>query len=396
MLLILVIILLLLWSSVVWSIYSNFMVFYSNFFESENYHKAYYASISALERWELVTKQRQPWYIWSWGFILWEWTWSIHNPDWWSDNDLHWFSYIWDNESETSVFWTVDSRTTRFPKGWKWDIEWTLSYENPSNPSENSDNYNKMDYENAEVFLLYYDRSEDNPYKKAKDTDLAKSNPSQIEWEIRLPKLLENDFWKLDTDMALVWEAGSLPDDDAIVDRQIRWSFWNWSVRIPFTIYSTQEISTYLSSSGQKREVVYDKDSVFRESDINHVLHFEFWSRRSPNVSRGGHINKPTIISLSEDEILKNYLTNKFESIFSYSNFNKSQLRFSLLNLLQWKNDNLVYPFLEYYADFWTIIPDKYYTINGEWNYKDYQINTIVQKPTVKETILWSFTSIFW
>jgi hypothetical protein len=38
------------------------MVFYSNFSETENYHKAYYASISALERAELVIKQRQPGY----------------------------------------------------------------------------------------------------------------------------------------------------------------------------------------------------------------------------------------------------------------------------------------------------------------------------------------------
>ena len=54
MLAILIIILVLLWAAVVWSIYSNFLVFYSNFSESENYHRAYYASISALERWELV------------------------------------------------------------------------------------------------------------------------------------------------------------------------------------------------------------------------------------------------------------------------------------------------------------------------------------------------------
>jgi hypothetical protein len=37
-----------------------------------------------------------------------------------------------------------------------------------------------MDYENSEVFLLYYDRSENNPYTKATDSNLNKSIPEEI------------------------------------------------------------------------------------------------------------------------------------------------------------------------------------------------------------------------
>lgn len=405
MLLILVLILLLLWSSVVWSIYSSFLVFYSNFFESENYHKAYYASISALERWELVTKQRQPWYAWS-GWFDTQGIWKWGNPayhDWWSDRSLSWFSYLWNTENETSVFRTVNSKTTRIPENWKWDIEWTLAYENPGNPNtpDNSNNYNKMDYENAEIFLLYYDKSEGDPYKKASDSDLRKSDIQQITWEIRLPKLLkDSNFWLLNTGRNLVWQQGSLPNDDSIVDRQIRWEYLTWGNYIPYTIYSTQVI--YLDSEGDPgRKVTYDKDNVFRERYINENLTFNFWntSKRSPITNNEwtnvGNSVVPTIISQSENEILSLLQHEKFKSAFTSSYFYKPQLRFSLLNLLQW-NNNLVYPFLEYYADFWTIVPDKYYTINGEWNFKDYQINTIIQKPTVKETILWNFTSIFW
>ena len=394
MLLILVIILLLLWSSVVWSIYSNFMVFYSNFFESENYHKAYYASISALERWELVTKQRQPWYIWSWGFIMWEWKWSYpDNSDWWSDKSLSWFSYLWNDENQTSVFRSVNSRTTRIPANWKWDIEWTLSYEdadNPNNP-DNSNNYNKMDYENSEVFLLYYDTSRENPYTYG---TITKSNPTQITWEIRLPKLLKNDFWQLNTGIALVWQWGSMPKNDAIVDRQIRWTYWTND--IPFTIYSTQVID-WVDDEQSEKELPQD-DSVIRENDINYDFNFKFWNTNSPFTTFFFFfLAKITIISQNEKDILNSIWTHWIIKVFEIgSDFNKTQLRFSLLNLLRWKDTNLVYPFLEYYTDFWTIVPDKYYTINGEWNFKDYQINTIIQKPTVKETILWSFTSIFW
>lgn len=377
MLAILIIILVLLWAAVVWSIYSNFLVFYSNFSETENYHKAYYASISALERWELVTKQRQPWYVWSGGFKNWMWTWSIHNSDWWSDRSLSWFSYFWDNKDQTSVFRTVNSRTKRIPAEWKWDVERMLSYN--SNDSADSNNYNMMDYENAEVFLLYYDTSLGNPYKNGSTEG---SNPTQITWEIRLPKLLYSWFWDLDVKNPLiVWT--NLPWDDPIVDRQIRW--FDINDNIPFTVYSTTD---------QKNVSQFDKrfDSVFRESDINTPLQFKFWNSISPISSPNGRGNQSelTVISPKED-LIKN---EKFSEIFQQS---WVQLRFALLNLVQWSWSNWknIYPFLEYYADFWTGVSDKYYTINAEWNFKDFQVNIIIQKPTIKETVLWNFTSIF-
>ena len=367
MLAILIIILVLLWAAVVWSIYSNFMVFYSNFSETENYHKAYYASISALERWELVTKQRQPWYIWSWGFILWTWQGSFSN--WWSDGSLSGFSYFWENKEQTSVFRDINSRTTRIPNEWKWDVERMLS-------TGDSNNYNMMNYENAEIFLLYYDQSNGNPYKTS-DVSILKSNPTQITWEIRLPWLLHDKFWNLKYNEPLIYD--NLTTDDSIVDRQIRW-FTN--INTPFTVYSTESLIWSSIST--------HKDSVFRESDINNPLQFKFKDKKSPISNpdnRGGSITTLTVISQAEDEIKDK----NFQDIFSQS---WVQLRFALLNLLEWSWKNN-YPFLEYYADFWTEVADKYYTINAEWNFKDFQVNTIIQKPTIKETILWSFTSIF-
>ncbi len=374
MLAILIIILVLLWAAVVWSIYSNFLVFHSNFSEAENYHKAYYASISALERWELVTKQRQPWYIWSWGFKQWEWTWSFI----WSDISLSWFSYFSGNENKPSVFWAINSRTTRIPTEKKWDVERMLS-------ADDSNNYNMMDYEDAEIFLLYYDNGNGNPYDSG---NISKSTPTQITWEIRLPQLLFNSwFWYLDTWTSSIWLSGSLPTNDAMVDRQIRWNY-NDS---PFTIFSTQSLIIW----GPKPIVDTDRDSVFREDDINGKLNqgllFSFWNRRSPlQYPRWNQIKQPTIISQNEDSIKA--LSNEYEDLFNDSL--DTQLRFSLLNLLwTWR---YVYPFLEYYVDFWWAnVSDKYFTINGQWNFKDYQVNTIIQKPTAKESILWNFTSIF-
>ncbi len=376
MLAILIIILVLLWAAVVWSIYSNFLVFHSNFSESENYHKAYYTSISALERWELVTKQRQPWYQWSGGFILWVWTWSFS----WSDKNLSWFSYL-DNETESSVFRTINSKTDRIPAPGKWDVERMLAYNDPSSPMISSNYYNMMDYENAEIFLLYYDNSNGNPYTWGQ---IELSNPNLIRWGIRLPKLLYKSwFWYLDTGTSSAWLSGSLPTDDSIVDRQIRWNY-NDS---PFTIYSTQS----LNIGGSRTTVRYNEDSVIRESDINNGNNGLIFSFSKDWRSPIRDPNRPlTIISKDENEI-KNF-SNHYKQLFQSTT--GTQLRFSLLNLLwTWQK---VYPFLEYYIFFpWTAVPDKYFTINGEWNYKDYQVNTIIQRPTIRESVLWNFTSIF-
>ena len=386
MLITLVIILILIWAAVVWSIYSNFLVFYSNFWESENYHRAYYASVSALERWELVVKQRKPWYEWSGGFIRWTWTWSI--TDWWSDRALSWFSYLWDRQDETTVFRIVKSRTTRIPSEWNGNVEDMLVYKDSIHPEKNSDNYNMMDYENAEIFLLSNDRLEGNPYTGG---TVENAGVGAISWEIRLPALLTSSFWSLDyIYRSLIWVSNALPPNDAIVDRQIRWEYEGSS----FTLYSTPSIEF------PPPHVNENQDSVFREKDINYGLAFNFWTNLSP-FKEGHRDGYPTIISQNESGIKEIMNSSSwglnYKSIFNGTN--NPELRFSLLNLVEWYGGSgstwHIYPFLEYYADFWTEVPDKYFTIDAEWSFKDYQVNTIVQKPTTKESILWNFTSIF-
>lgn len=379
MLLMLIIILILIWAAVVWSIYSSFMVFYSNFSESENYHKAYYTSISALERWELVVKQRAPWYAWNWWFVLGNNKWNYSN--WWSDKKMDDFSYISNHLDIATIHRTINSRTSRIPSEWKWNIEAILS-------ANDSKNYNMMDYENAEVFLLYWDSSAWNPYTQT--PSFFQSTPNKIEWIIRLPKKLkDNNFKDLDTSQALIWRSNELPKDDAIVDWQIRWKYSNWG-DFQFTIFSTQK------TNGTTIE--YSKDTIFRESDINKPLNFNFnvnsWN---PTNSSHGNSNPKTIISQKETEIASAWW---FYAIMqaTASTIKEKQLRLSLLNILKdaTKPNQKIYPFLEYYIDFGgSNVSDKYFTINGEWNYGDYQTNIIIQKPTVKETVLRNFTSIF-
>lgn len=244
-----------------------------------------------------------------------------------------------------------------------------------------------MWYENSEVFLLYYDEWDNNPYQT---WTIAQSTPGAISWIIRLPKLLSGSWWeKLNTNNPLVWS--NVPKDDAIVDWQIRWNIWGDS----FTIYSTQK------TKANWINVDYGNDSIFRESDINHPLVYKFWNSKdviqnnSPNdMNRWNNAELRYISNVDS----MNWSNVNFESIFRGTS--GGSLRFSLLNLLK-TNMGYIYPFLEYYAEFYdqywdpAKVSDKYYTIDAEWNFKDYQVNTIIQKPTVKESVLSNFTSVF-
>lgn len=376
MLLTLVVILILIWSAVVGSLYSNFLTFYQNFTESENYHKARYASIAAIERAELVIKQREPWYIWSWWWILWEY-WSTWYKK--SDQIISGFSYLSNDESKenkSTMLRQINSRTNRIPFSGEWNVNKLLS-------TWDSVNYNMIDYDNSEIILLYYDNKQlEYPYKKVScstDWQCDNSKIKSIDVSIRLPWFISSHVGLLNINKSLtIWWK----ENDPIVDRQIKWNY-DWE---PFTVFATQRYKT-------------PADSAIREEDINNNFPIKFkerWNpiRRSPDNLDS--TNTVTIISPKDTEI-KN-LPDKFEKLFKQSKL--TELKLSLLNLLQWTSWSwLVYPFLEYYVELdgvWgeAILSDKYYTIKTEWNYWDYQVNTVMYKPTITESILRSFTTI--
>lgn len=376
MLLTLIIILLLIGSAVVWSIYSNFTVFYRSFGETENYNKAYYASISALERAELAIKQHFPWYEWSGGRIQSGNHVQIQNSNLAAvDGPMNDFSYIWSGK-QTDMSRKIESRTSRIPQEWKWDIE-------PELAGTDSTNYNKMDYENAEVFLLYYDVSNNSPYTSGTIEKSSLSN--KIEWQVKLPPKLRNernwwsDNWNLDDKNKLI-EWYNSPKDDAIVDRQIRGKYEESSTDYPFTIFATQNSNS-------------SKDSSIRESDLNSTVHLDFLTNDWDPL---WNTNTPTIISAIDNDVKDGWPLNLLFNNYSLNwDFKEFSIRLSLLNLLKTKG-GLIYPYLEYYMDFWNAtVSDKYYTITTRWKVADFQVDITIQKPTVKESILWNFTVIF-
>lgn len=368
MLLLTVIVILLIWAAVVSSIYSSFLVFYSNFSQTENYHKAYYAAIAALERAELVVKQRWAWFQWS-GW--WNASWNIIS---WSHSDYRppaLFSYLSEDSNRPSTLQrSITSRTKRIPQIWQWDVDRTIF-------SWASIDYNKMDYENAEIFLLYYDNwSSSDAYKN--NVSYTGSNIQKISGTIRLPKL--SGFSLLDDNHPLF----GVVNDDAIVDWQLRGKYNSND----FTIYATQK----LQQTAWNRFKPTAGDSAIRESDLNSWATLTFWNNKNPKKSRADSSSTFTIISPDEQQIASLY---NFKEIFNNSSTSNLSLRLALLNLLK-SDKNLIYPYLEYYLDFWEVeVSDKYFHINAEWKFWDYQVNLLVDKPTVKESILWSFTVVF-
>ena len=358
MLLTLVIIVALIWAAVIGNIYSGFITFYSNFSEIENYNKAYYASIAALERAELVTKQRQPWYNWSGWWINNGSFWSYHNwgSDWVISSD---FSYLSrDSWKDSTVFWEIESATSRIPREWFGDIDKSLV-------SGDAMNYNMMDYNTSETFMLFYDSGSNNQYTKVEKNNMTKSTPHTVSGKIRLPLYLYPTFWNLSITSGLI--LNSQPDD-IIVDWQVIWK-----------INNNQQFTIFYNS---------DTENTIRESKINdNGLDFEFWWNRNPIWN---DVMWNVISPLDFSSI------NNFKTIFENNNaFEEIQIRLSLLNLLKnW--DGMIYPYLEYYIQVGdgAVIPDKYFNIDAEWIYWDYRVNLIIHKPTNKESNLQSFTTI--
>lgn len=357
-----VFILLLIWVAVVGAIYSNFLVFYSNFEETQNYNKAYYEAISALERAELVIKQHDPGYEWSgWWKNLWES--SIEVKIWDSDKSVSDFSYIW--KPKTNLFWTIHSLTTRIPATWMWTVDWMFI-------TWDSLNYNAMDYDNSEIALLYYDDSSKEPYDEA---NIEQTKPTKITWKIRLPGKIQPQFGDLDTAHNLLSGAAT---NDAIVDWQLKWNYYSSA----FTIFARQDVDS------TSRKINEQNDSAIRESDLNSWVNLKLSDKSDP-IHNKNNTSGFVVVSNNASTIQ----TQNFEDILK--NGDKLELKLSLLNLAR-NNSGMVYPFLEYYLDFnGKNVPDKFYTINAEWKYWDFQINMLVKKPTIKQSVLWSFTVVF-
>lgn len=363
-----VIIIIITWLAILFSIYSIFNPFVNNFSDIVDYNIAYYGAMAWIERWELVLKYKWPWFQWSGGWL--------NDSSFGKASDLitWWFSIIsWNNQW---IVWNINSRTTRIPNMWEWNVD-------PALADASSVDYNKLDYNNVENFLLSVDNSTSGTYYSWNNTYRLNYSWTYISGVFRLPPKIFSGFANsnlCDDDTLNICD----PDldglaNDVIVNRSLKWyHLWN-----QFSIIPTENVAYY----GVIKEVV-DWDIMIRESNINALS----------GVIFGDNFN---IFGNASDPLSHNVISNdnsvtgdSFQDIFEAVDYTWLQLRFGLVNLLNSMSGD-IYPFLEYYFEFDNDIADRFFNIEWNWRRWNYDVKILIKKPTFEETIGGSFTVIF-
>lgn len=376
MLLAFVLVIIVTWLAILSSVYSMFAPFVESFGDIVNYNVAYYGAISAVERGELVLKYKWPGFVWSGGWID-QVTYGKA-----SDVIMSWFSIKFENKNW--VMRDINSRTTRIPSMWQWNVDKNLLW-------SGSENYNKLDYKWVETFLLSLDNS-------ALDSVYSWTLVSHWEygWEyisgqFRLPPKISSGFNSVLCDNN-PWSPEEICDpdkdglyDDIVVDWSLKWNYlWN-----QFFVMPSESVAYYWT----EKLVNTDEDTTIRESNINSWDNIIFSTSRNIYDSSVGSLPiTQNVISTDVADLS----TKIFKDILSSDQYTWLQLKFALVNLLSSVNWN-IYPFLEYFFEFDPNHPvsDRFYTI--QWNGRkwDYDIKIIIKKPTFKETVAGSFTVVF-
>ena len=133
-----------------------------------------------------------------------------------------------------------------------------------------------------------------------------------------------------------------------------------------------------------------------RQTKINAATPLYWGNSYSPFSAPSSLTGELTVLSASEGAIKEL----KFSELLGADNVSNLLFRISLLNLLYSQSKN-IYPYLEYQFSFYdeneqaTEIADRFYTITSKGKYGNYEVQLVVKKPTIQESILGSFTVIF-
>lgn len=348
---------------------SGFLEFYNTFGEIENYHKAYYSSISALERAELVLKYRSPGFEGSGGRN--NKTKYTRGPQ--SDYQQK-FGYYKDMDDGGNS-WEIRSKTKQIPKNGEGNVNWMFL------SGDDSLNYNVLDYMTTETFSFSLDNTTGTEAYKT-TPNIKKSSLTNFTGTIRLPAFLKDKLGNLLNTNTTTHPFADIGNDeiynDVMINREIDGKYENES----FTIYPTVSIN-------YNDKKINNEDSTIREDVINGGNTLTFGNNKNPIRP---HANNEilTILSNQEDHIKEK----TFKQIFQDANATGMLFKIALLNLLH-TDKKQVYPYLEYQFSFDKDIADRYYTIEAKGKYKDYESKILVKKPTNKDSILGSFTVIF-
>lgn len=387
MLLAFALVLLVLILGVIANIFSIFWPFFENLSNVADYNSAYYWAVSSLERWMLVTRYKEPGFVWS--------GWYFGTDSFWPKSDSISFGFGRLNLPNNWLSRQINSRTKRIPAIWQWNVENLLA-------SSDSKDYNMLWKTRSESFILSYDNTSDTTeyYTWTTDTDIEKYDWNLIQWSLRLPPKVFSWFgwgtdWLLCDDDAN--EFCNLDSDDLYDDIVVNWLVqWTYDNQWSFTILPTQTINSAVT----QKTVISNLDNSIRKNAINNSvdnnfsgqISFAYNPAFSPLLNWWQNISVHNFIS---DNFGALYLANSwFIKIFNEDSVDNLKIKIWLADLLYSRNKN-IYPFLEYYFDFGWDVADRFYNIIWIGRVWDYNVQIMFNKPTSNDSVIGEFDVIF-
>jgi hypothetical protein len=357
------------------SVYSIFFPFMQNLWTANNYHRAYYGAVSAVERAELVLRYRWPWFEWS-GWFLWS---SPYGPV--SDystgllpGDQEW------------LWWNINSRTTKIPFLGMGNTEPMLS-------AVDSKDYNQLWYVNLETFLLYYDSTTATDLYYTWPIAFAFFTGGWITWTLRLPPKIYSSFWlwswwPLDANLCDTTDIDTcdINGDQIYNDVAVAWSMLWFHMGNDFTIYPTEGIDY----SQTPPWILPFRDNFIRESIINSGGLIDFTYGYTPLAGVNGQdVDKHNVVSFDTSVSVDEF----YEILGDWNNYSWLRLVFGAADLFRAIHGS-IYPYLEYQFTFPDDHPisDRFFTI--QWNGRawEYDVTIVIKKPTVQWSIGGDFT----
>lgn len=178
------------------SLYSSFIPFLRSFSGIEDYYASYYGAVSSIERALLVSKTKEPGFVWSWGWI------GNENFGSKSDTVLSGLSKL--NDQNNGTLRVITSRSDNIPNNNWGDVNYLLA-------STGSIDYNAIDNKEMAVIYLevdnsesaqYYDESSDSNYNLWSNSSLDASyrDPEKIAKVLNDDEWSESNYWEIQLD----------------------------------------------------------------------------------------------------------------------------------------------------------------------------------------------------
>ncbi len=385
MLILIALIIVSIWWALVFSIYSIFNPFIENLWDIKDYNIAYYWAIAGIERWNLALRYHDAWFEWA-GW----WTWQ--NNDFWPSSDHLTGDYWRLAEHGNTMHWNIESRLDwSIPESNRGNIDYNLQY-TWSNYWGHSKNFNQLWYDMTEEFMLYFDDTTDSSeyYTWVDDSNIEHNLwISNLSWTIRLPPRISKEFWWWSIESLCTSAGCDLSWDWITNDIVVNWTIsWYDDNDNSFTINPTIDVD-YTNYQVENEDTAIREDVINDMTQNNNNLSFSDWDDGFTPLQlfRSDQPDEHNIVPSTHPFTWKN-----FDEIFDDWEYLK--IRFSLVNLLQTFDED-IYPFLEYKFDFWTEIPDRFFTINWVSRVWDYEVEIIQRKPTSERTAAGDFTILF-